>query len=256
VRFASPLIAGSFVRRYKRFFVDARLADGSLVVAHCPNTGTLLGCLNEGAQVLLEPARDPARALRYTLKLIRVGRTWVGVDTQLANGLVTEALAAGLLPELAGYERVLPEVRYGEGGRSRIDLLLSRGGAPLRDGNKRSRLFEGDERLYVEIKNTTLVLDAREARSAAFPDAVTERGKKHLAELTGVVGEGHRAAMVFCVQRADCERFVPADAIDPAYGRALRQAVARGVETYALAAKPAKDGVTLTRRLPVALDEG
>lgn len=253
MQFDVPLIQGRFVRRYKRFFTDVRLADGSEVVAHCPNTGSLTGCLVEGAPVALAPASNPNRKLRYTWKMIDLGDSWVGVDTSSANALVEEALRGGVLPELATFDRLVSEVKYGQGGRSRIDLLLSTGGH-LPVGRRSPRtLPEGDQRVYVEVKNTTLAYGQGRGRDAAFPDAVTERGRKHLEDLIEVVEAGHRAAMVFSVQRCDCDRFVPADAIDPEYGRVLRQAVARGVEAYALAASIDPTGIALDRPIPIEL---
>ena len=252
MRFDPPLVPGRLVRRYKRFLVDVELDDGGLVTAHSTNTGSLLGCLTPGSRVLLEPAKNPNRKLKWTWTLVRVGRTWVGVDTSLAVPLVVEALEAGTLPELAGYERVLREVPYGPETRSRIDLLLSRGGAPVAKRGRRV-LHEGDERVYVEVKNTTLALDGPDGPLGAFPDAVTERGKKHLHDLMHVIGEGHRAAMVYCVQRSDCGEFVPADAIDPAYGETLRRAAAAGVELYAITAAAGPKQVRGGRRLPIRL---
>lgn len=256
MHFDPPLTAARLLRRYKRFFLDAALPDGSVVVAHCPNTGSLQGCLVEGADVLLAPAKDPTRKLQWTWKMVRVGHTWVGVDTGVAPALVAEAIAQGVLPELTGYERVITEVRYGAEQGSRIDLLLARGGqAPvgLKSAHQARALWDGEERVYVEVKNTTLRLDRAQRALAAFPDAVTERGRKHLHELMHVIDQGHRAAMVFSVQRADCESFVPADAIDPEYGKALRTAVKHGVEAYALAATLDPAGISLTTRLPIDL---
>lgn len=254
MRFDPPLVQGTFLRRYKRFFLDAVLDSGEEVTAHCPNTGSLKGCLEEGAKVLLEPASNPARKLRWTWKMVRLDRSWVGVDTGVANPLVHEAIEAGAIPELSGYDRILTEVKYGKDGRSRIDLLLSKGGTPATKGKGKARvLYEGDERVYVEVKNTTLVEDRDDGRVAAFPDAVTERGRKHLHELMDVVAQGHRAAMVYSIQRDDCRAFVPAVDIDPAYCETLAEAVAAGVEAYALGANITPEGVELTRRLPVEL---
>lgn len=256
MHFDPPLTPARFVRRYKRFFVDAVLNDGREVVAHCPNTGSLQGCLIDGAIAYLAPAKDPARKLQWTWKLVQIGDTWIGVDTGIAPALVHEAIASGVLPELRGYERVISEVRYGAEQGSRIDLLLARGGqAPvgLKPAALTRALWDNEERVYVEVKNTTLRLDHGGKARAAFPDAVTERGRKHLHELMHVVDQGHRAAMVFSVQRSDCDAFVPADAIDPEYGKALRQAVKHGVEAYALGATLGPDGVVLTRRLPIEL---
>ncbi len=251
--FDPPLLRGRFVRRYKRFFVDVQLDSGELVVAHCPNTGSLLGCLIEGAEVWIQPTDNPARALRYTWKLIRIGNSLVGVDTGLAVPLVETAIQRGVLDSLSGHERMMREVVYGREGASRIDILLSSGGAlPVTAPSKSKRrvLHEGDQRVYVEVKNTTLVRDG----VALFPDAVTERGQKHLNELTFVVEHGMRAAMVFCVQRDDCSALQPADDIDPVYGRLLREAAQAGVEVYALHASPAQAQIKVMRTLPVQLD--
>jgi sugar fermentation stimulation protein A len=249
MQFEPPLLSGRLLRRYKRFFVDVELPGGEVVVAHCPNTGSMMGCLPEGAEVLLERAKNPARTLAFTWKMIRVSQSWVGVDTGLAVPLVEEAIRAGVLPALGGYERVLREVKYGRDGGSRIDLLLSRGGSVPKANGKKRVLPEGDERVYVEVKNTTLVAGS----AALFPDAVTERGQKHLEELMHVREQGQRAAMVYCVQRTDCTSFGPADAIDARYGELLREAHGRGVEVYALSAAASANGVEVLRALPVVL---
>jgi sugar fermentation stimulation protein A len=256
VQFDPPLTAGRLIRRYKRFLTDVELDDGRVVTAHCTNTGSLRGCLREGAAVLLEPADSPHRKLKWTWKMVRVGRAWVGVDTGMAVPLVEEAIGQGVIPELGGYERSLREVPYGRQGRSRIDVLLSRGGRPD-EGRGRRRLHVGDERVYVEVKSTTLLLeehgDEAVSRMGAFPDAVTERGLKHLHELIHIKKAGHRAAMVYCAQRSDVTAFTSADAIDPAYGKALREAVKAGVEIYALAGRVGPRRITLSKRLPIRL---
>jgi sugar fermentation stimulation protein A len=224
VRIEQPILEGRFLRRYKRFFADIELADGSVVSAHCPNTGSLRGCLEEGRRAILRDSQDPRRKLRYVFQAIQVGRTLVNVDTSLPNHVVHQAILAGRLPELSGYDEVRREVAYGKS--SRIDLLLAR---------KRSRKL-----CYVEVKSTTLA----EGRTAMFPDAVTERGRKHLVELEGVVAQGHRAVQLYLVSRSDVGRFAPADAIDPAYGTALRAAARAGVRP---------DSIEIHRRLPVEL---
>ena len=255
MRFDPPLVPATFVRRYKRFFVDATLADGRTVVAHCPNTGSLAGVLRPGAPALLAPTDRPGRKLKWSFVMIHGGRSWIGVDTGRAVPLVREAIEAGVLPELTGFERIVPEVPYGPGTRSRIDLLLSSGGRPQRAPARRGRvLHEGDARVYVEVKNTTLTREVDGQRAAAFPDAVTERGRKHLVDLQQVVRDGQRAAMVYSIQRSDCAWFEPADDIDPAYGQELRRAAKAGVELYALApARVTRRGLRLTRRLPIRL---
>ncbi len=252
MKFVSPLVEGRFLRRYKRFFVDVELSNGEQVVAHCPNTGSLRGCLEEGARVLLVPVADEKRTLKFGWKLIEIADGWVGVDTGLAVPLVEEAIGAGLLPKLTGYPNLYREVRYGRTQTSRIDILLSRGGTQPPSDGKRPRkaarvLPEGDERVYIEVKNTTLVQDG----VAMFPDAVTERGQKHLEELIDVVQSGQRAAMVFCIQRTDCARFAPADAIDPVYGKLLRAALASGVEAYALRVRPSPTAIAIDALLEI-----
>jgi len=255
MRFDPQLRRGRLLRRYKRFFVDLELEGVGEVVAHCPNTGSMRGCLVEGAPVLAHFSGDPKRRLAWTWVAVEVDGVWVGVWSAKAEILVAEAIAAGkLLPELAGYPRVVTQVAYGgdSGKRSRIDLLLSRGGEAIVTPGRRRRVPEhrGDERIYVEVKSTTMRL---RPGVAAFPDAVTERGRKHLGELQEVVASGHRAALVLVVQRADCLRFAPADAIDPAWGAALRQAIEHGVEVYAVAARIDERAMVLDSRLEVDL---
>jgi sugar fermentation stimulation protein A len=233
MRIELPVVEGRFVRRYKRFFAEVELPDGSLVTAHCPNTGSLAGCLTPGSRVILRDSQDLERKLRFVFQAIQVGRTLVNVDTSLPNRVVHEAVSAGRLPELAGYDELRREVPYGES--SRIDLLL---------GRKRSRKL-----CYVEVKNTTYA----QGRTAMFPDAVTARGLKHLGELARMVAEGHRAVQLFFVSRSDVRRFVPADAIDPAYGAELRAAARAGVEVLAYTARVRPSSLAILRRLPVEL---
>jgi sugar fermentation stimulation protein A len=228
----APLLEGRFLRRYKRFFADVELADGTVLTAHCPNTGSLAGCLVEGAPAWLRDSGDPQRKLRYTWAAIQIGSTWVNVDTGLPNRAVRHWIEQGQCPELGGYASLRPEVKYGDG--SRIDLLL-----------------EDPERppCYVEIKNTTLA----EHGVALFPDAVTSRGLKHLHELMAVVRRGARAVQFFCVSRGDVECFRPADTIDPAYCAALREAAAAGVEVLAYTADVGPRAFGPGRALPVEL---
>lgn len=227
-----PTIEGRLVRRYKRFLADVKGPDGKVLVAHCPNTGSLKGCLEEGARVVLRDSQDAKRKLRYTLQSIEVNGSWVNVDTGLPNALVTEAIQEGLIKDLAGYDSVRREVKYGKS--SRIDILLER---------------DGGERCYVEVKSTTLV----EGTQARFPDAVTKRGLKHLMELRDMVREGHRAVIFFCVSRSDVTTFAPADDIDPAYGKALREVVAQGVDAMAWSTHVEPDRFSLLKPLAIEL---
>ncbi|MDD5295340.1 MAG: DNA/RNA nuclease SfsA [Rhodocyclaceae bacterium] len=235
MEFSSPLTEGRLLRRYKRFLADVELGDGSVVTAHCANTGSMLGCAEPGSRVWLSLSQNPKRKLAWTWELVEVAGFPVGIHTGRSNALAREAIEAGLVPELAGYPRIRAEVPYGgaDGKRSRIDLLL-----------------EADHRppCWVEVKNVTAaVADG----IALFPDAVTLRGQKHLVEMMDRVAAGERAALFFCVQRDDVREVRPADGIDPEYGRLLRGALAAGVECCALAAAPTPQGIRLCRRLPV-----
>ena len=183
MRFEEPPLEGRLVRRYQRFFAEVELDGGARVTAHCPNTGSLKGCLVEGARVWLRDSRDERRKLRFTWQAVEVGGAWVNVDTGLPNRVVAEALQGGRVPELQGYRALRREVAYGE--RSRIDVLLT--DHPERPG----------ERCYVEVKSTTLA----EGRTGLFPDAVTARGLKHLMELARAAEAGDRAVQFFFVSR-------------------------------------------------------
>lgn len=234
MRFATELIEGKLLRRYQRFLADVELDDGSVVVAHCPNTGSMKTCLEPGTRAWLTRAR-PGRKLGFTWEVAERGDTRIYVHPAGANGLVAEAITEGVVDELSGYPTLRREVRYGKD--SRIDLLLER----------------GEERCYVEVKNATLRFDRDRA---AFPDAVTARGKKHLEELMRVVREGHRGVVFFCVGRTDCTSFEPADGIDPAYGATLRAALAEGVEALAYRVSIDRRQVRITQRLPLRIDAG
>ncbi len=231
------LVGGRLIARRKRFFVDVALADGSHVVAHCPNTGRLSGCLEVGAEVVLHGRVGPTRKLPWTWVLVRSARAWVGVESALGPALVAEAIGAGHLPALGGYAAVHRELAYGEGLRSRVDLVLADDPERLRVAALAQRRVRAPTSAWVEVKSTTLCETRSRTRIAAFPDAPTERGRKHLDDLVAMRRLGHRAALVFAVQRADADAFAPADHIDPAYGAALRRAIAAGVEVHALGAR-------------------
>ena len=228
-----PLIPGTLIKRYKRFLVDVELEDGSVVTAHCPNSGSMKGCNLPGAPVMLSLSPNLNRKLAHTWELVQVDGYWVGLNTMLPNRLAEEAILEGTISELQGYQRLRREVPYGS-ERSRIDLLLE----------------DEQRRCFVEVKNVTLV----EVGLALFPDAVTERGQKHLRELMEVVRNGDRGVILFTVQRGDGAAVAPADAIDPVYGRLLREAVAHGVEALAYRALVTPHEIRLTEPLPVELD--
>ncbi|THF66602.1 DNA/RNA nuclease SfsA [Pseudothauera nasutitermitis] len=233
MQFPAPLQPGRLIRRYNRFLADVE-TPGGLLTAHCPNTGSMMGCAEPGMQVWLSPAANPARKLAWTWELVEaLPGVLVGVHTGRSNALVREAIETGRMAALAGYPRIRGEVKYGAG--SRVDLLLEADGRPP---------------CYVEVKNVTAAV---QGGVGYFPDAVTLRGAKHLRELAGMVAAGRRAVLVFCVQREDVREVRPADHIDPAYGRALRDAMAAGVEVLALGAAVSLDGIELHRVLPVSV---
>ena len=222
---------GRLLRREKRFSMAVEL-DGRQIWAHTNNTGSMLGLLRPGSPVLLSPAANPARKLAWTVEALGLGRHgvpdpdspdlfWVGVNTSVPNRFLSAAFAADLLPWAHGYSFLKREAVHGE---SRLDgLCTGAGRVPL----------------WIECKNVTLVEDG----AAAFPDAVTERGAKHLGTLRRLVAEGCRAAMLYLVQRPDGQCFGPADYIDPAYAAALHEALAHGVEAYAVVARVTPDGI-------------
>jgi len=215
-----PLVEGVLIRRYKRFLADVQLEDGTEVTAHCPNTGPMTGVLHPGGRVRLRHDPSPTRKLAWTWEQAQCPGAdgtpvWVGVNTGLPNRLVRATVEAGLLaPWLGPIGAIKAEVPYGEGRRSRIDLLLT----PAPEA--------ADQRpIYVEVKNTTW----SDGDLALFPDTVTERGQKHLRELMALLPEA-RAVLLPCLSRCDVQRFAPGDAADPTYGELFRQALAAGVE--------------------------
>lgn len=230
VLFPLPLLRGTLVRRYKRFLADVTLADGTAVTAHCANSGSMLSVAPPGAEVWLSPADRPGRKLAYTWEMVRIDGELVGINTGWPNALAAEAIAAGRIPELAGYETIRREVPYGR--NSRIDLLLTAPGRP---------------NCLVEVKNVTL----KRGPMAEFPDAVTARGARHLAVLAEAAEAGLRAVMLYVVQRQDCERMAIAADIDPAYRRALTDAMRLGVEALCYSCTLDVCGIGVDKRLPV-----
>jgi sugar fermentation stimulation protein A len=231
MRFSSKLIRGILIQRYQRFLADVRLPSGEIVTAHCTNTGSMIGCKEPGSVVYISRSDKEGRRLLYTWEIVGVGRTWVGINTMFPNRLVAEAIANGAIPELKGYDNIRREVVTRQG--TRLDLCL--------EGVIGS--------CFVEVKNVTLAVDG----VAAFPDAVSERGTKHLKELMWLRRKGHRAALVFVIQRNDCTVFRPADEIDAVYGRWLRRAVKAGVETLPYMATVTPKEIILKERLPIRL---
>lgn len=228
MRFATPLVPGRLIRRYKRFLADVVLEDGREITAHCANPGSMMGLAEPGSKVWLEPNDDPKKKLKFGWRLVdHENGHFTGVDTSLPNKLVKDALLNHAVPGLTGYDLVRPEVKYGD--NSRVDFLLSGEG--------------GD--IYVEVKSVTL---SRTPGVAEFPDSVTARGTKHLAELANVTSLGHRAVMLYLVQRTDCSSVTLAGDVDPVYASAFDAATNLDVIAIDCAIDPS--GVALRSRLP------
>jgi len=237
MKFSKPLVPGRLLRRYKRFLADIELASGETVTAHCANPGAMLGLNMPGLKVWVEPNDDPKRKLGYGWRLVELEDSavshWVGIDTGVPNRVVGDALRAGRIPEFTAYTGIRPEVRYGT--NSRIDFLLTGAGQPD---------------AYVEVKNAHLM---REQGLAEFPDSVTKRGAKHLDELAAMAAAGHRAVMLYCIQRTDCARLALAADLDPGYAAAFSRARDAGVEAMAWTCAISPQAITLDR--PVRMDQ-
>ncbi len=231
----APLLRGTLLQRYKRFLADVRLDNGRLVTATCPNTGSMMGLTAPGSVVWLSESDSPTRKYRFTWELVEAdlgnGPTLVGINTGHPNKLVAEAIAGRRVKALAGYPALRREVKYGR--NSRIDLLLECATKGL---------------CYVEIKNVHL---SRRHGLAEFPDSVTARGVKHLAEMSDMVRQGHRAVMVFLIQRSDAKRLAFARDVDPGYGAAFDAAKEAGVEAIALRCKMSTEEILIDRPVPI-----
>lgn len=227
MRFDTPLTRAKLIRRYKRFLFDAELEDGRIITGSCPNTGSMAGLTTPGSTIWLESHDNPKRKYGYSFELIEANGTLVGINTSRPNRLAEEAIAGGLITSLSNYASLQREQKYGI--NSRIDLLLS----------------DPDKGLaYVEVKNVHF---SRSPQLAEFPDSPTTRGAKHLEELGDMVEAGHRAIMLYLVQRNDCDRLRICRDFDPAYGTAFDRAMKRGVEACAIRCK-----ISVEQIIPVA----
>lgn len=230
LRFEHDLIRGTLLRRYKRFLADVQLANGEVVTAHTANPGAMAGLTTPGREVALSHHPNKGRKLPYTWELLRMGRRWVGVNPIRSNALVAEAISRDRVPSLSGYARLRREQRCGD---SRLDLLLDR----------------PQQRCWVEVKTATMMA----GRLALFPDAQTERGRRHLRTLEQAARAGDRAVLCFVVQRSDVDAIAPADDIDPEYGRILRQVARRNVELLGLRSRVGLRQITLSSAVPIEL---
>ena len=229
--YETPLLEGSFLRRYKRFFCDIALPDGRVVVAHCPNTGSMRSCLEPEARCRISANDNPKRKLRYTLEQVCIDKQWIMLHTGRTNTIVAQAIQGGRISELQGFAHLARERPFPT-GKSRVDIVLSNHSADL---------------AYVEVKNVTLFQDG----IARFPDSVTTRGQKHLRELMAVLQPGVRAVLFFHVGRAGATHVEAAGDVDPVYAQLLKEAQMAGVEVLAYESRVTQHRVTVTGPLPV-----
>ena len=222
-------ISGRLIKRYKRFFADVKLDSGEVVTAHCPNTGSMMGLLTEGNIVYLSETDNEKRKLKYTLEIIKVQDACVGVNTHKANRIVEEGIVEKKISTLGKKYDFRREVKYGK--NSRIDFLIT---------NKKG------EEIYLEVKNVTL---SKRKGIAEFPDAVTERGSKHLLELIDVVKKKRRAIMLFLIQRDDCKKFRIAEEIDTTYKKNIINAKQAGVEILCYSCSFVRNNIELDKKI-------
>ena len=227
MEFKEKLVHGTLIRRYKRFLADVTLDDGSIITAHCTNSGSMKSCLEDEAEVYLTPVNDPRRKTKFTWEMIKINDDWVGINTGNPNILAFEAVSDGIIPELRGYTTVKREVKFND---SRFDVYAE----------------NDDEQCFIEVKNVTM----KEGRYALFPDAVTTRGQKHLKTLIEVKKMGIRAVMLYIIQRSDVEIFSPAAKIDPDYSKLLKEAVTKGVEVIPMQAQVTPQKIELVKQIP------
>jgi sugar fermentation stimulation protein A len=230
MKFDTKLVHGRLIKRYKRFLADVKLDDGSVVIAHCTNSGSMKSCLEDDAEVFLSPATDPKRKTRFTWEMIKINGDWVGINTGNPNKLAFEAIAAGTIEALSAYSLVKREVKF---GNSRFDVYAE----------------SETEKCFIEVKNVSM----KDGKFALFPDAVTTRGQKHLKSLMEVKAQGMRAVMLYVIQRSDVEIFAPAKEIDPAYAELLKKAHSSGVEIFPMQAKVTPTEINFVKQLPFEL---
>lgn len=230
MEFKVPLQKATLVRRYKRFLSDMLLPNGTKVVAHCANSGSMLGLTEPGSEVWLSPNTNPKAKLDWRWELVRTDGHLVGINTSHPNRIVEAAIEDDEIAELKGYKTIRREVRYGR--NSRIDLLLE---------------ATDKERCFVEVKNVTL----KRKYHAEFPDAVTKRGEKHLRELACMKADGNRALMFYLVQRGDCNSFRLAADLDPAYTKTFFEARDAGVEAVCYACDISPTSIKIVRQIPI-----
>ena len=227
MNFKKRLISGEFVKRYKRFFVDIKTKD-KIITAHCPNTGSMMGLLNKGNKVWLSESDNPKRKLKYTLQIIEDKKKKVGINTHLTNSIVFHALNKKVISEFKNYDYLDKEVKFGE--NTRFDFLLS----------------SKNEKSFVEVKNVTL---SRNKGKAEFPDAVTERGLKHINQLLLASQKGYKIYLLYVIQRDDCTSFEIAKDIDPKYYGLLKKAIKKKLKLLCYDCKFSPKGIKLNQKI-------
>ncbi len=228
--FSQKLVRGRLIKRYKRFLADVELEDGTIIIAHCTNSGSMKTCIEEGAPVYLSPATDPKRKTKFTWEMIFINNGWIGVNTIIPNQLAFDAIVAGEIEKLKGYTFVKREVKFGD---SRFDIYAE---------NKNDKCF-------IEVKNVTMKV----GNYALFPDAVTTRGRKHLETLIEVKKSGIRAVMLYVIQRMDVDIFGSAKDIDPEYAKSLKKAIDNGVEVIAIQAMVSPDSIKIIKEIKIEI---
>ena len=229
--FKDKLISGHFIKRYKRFFVDVKIGN-NIVTAHCPNTGSMMGLLEEGNKVWLSKSENPNRKLKFTLQIIKVKKTKVGINTHLTNKIVLDSLQSKEIKDFKNISLIKREVKFGE--NTRFDFLII---------NKSKKIF-------IEVKNVTL---SRKKGIAEFPDAITSRGSKHIKELLKAKKKGYDIYLFYVVQRDDCAKFELAKDIDPEYCELLKKAVKKKLKILCFNCKFSTKGIKLNREINIKI---
>ena len=232
MQFTNSLIKGKLIKRYKRFFVDVKLKN-EIVTAHCPNTGSMKGLLDEGNEVYLLKNSNPKRKLKYSLEIIRAKKNLVGVNTHMANKIVSHGLSNNLIKELKDTDIIKPEVFFNK--ETRFDFLIAK----------------NSQKSFVEVKNVTLF---RDKKTAEFPDAITTRGSKHLITLIDAIKKGYKAYLIFLVQIQNMEKFKIAKDIDSEYYKNYLAAKKAGVNFLAYRCKISSKEILIEKKLKIKND--
>ncbi len=232
MKFSTKLVGGTLLRRHRRFLVDVRLDDGSIVTAHCPNSGTMVGCSDTRSHILLSENNDPHRRNAYTWELIRVHKSWVGVNTMLPRKIVAQAIRDKLIPLLSDYSELFPDAEYGRD--KKIDIMM----------------HGPEQNTFVHVHHVAWA----ENRIAKFPETPNARACQTMKDLSEIAEQGHRAVAFFFVQRGDCDVFSPAIDVDAEFGKIHKKAVKSGVEIIAYRGIVSPGEISLGNPIPCGVD--